>query len=242
MDKVLLVDDDVHILKSTRAFLDGRGYQVLCARTAAEALALCQSAALDCIVLDVDLPDGSGVELCERLRQVSRVPVLFLSAYSRTDDRIRGLLAGGDDYMGKPFSLTELELRVRVHISRRQGREETGLLRFGELEVDFGLREVRSGGQKANLSALEFDLLAFLVRHPGQVFSYAQLYDRVWNEPMNKGLHNLQMCMARVRMKLEDLCPGQSYIETVRRKGYRFRPEGGNPPENEKDPSGGQAR
>ena len=222
MDRVLLVDDDAHLLNITRAFFEGRGYEVLTASTAAQALALAAGAALDCIVLDVDLPDGSGVELCERLRQVSRVPVVFLSAYDRDDDRIRGLLAGGDDYVGKPCNLTELELRCRAHIRRSLGQEDGGVLRFGPLEVDLGLRQARCGGETAGLTALEFDLLAFLARHPGQVFSYEQLYDRVWNEPMNKGLHNLQMCMARVRMKLEDLCPGHAFIETIRRKGYRF--------------------
>lgn len=222
LDKVLLVDDDVHILRTVGDFLRAKDYEVFCAGTASAALAAAESTALDCIVLDVDLPDGSGVEVCKRLRQVSRVPILFLSAFNREDDRIRGLLAGGDDYLGKPFSLTELELRVRIRIDRMRGREAAEVLRFGELEIDLGLREVRAGEGKADFSPLEFDLLAFLARHPGQVFSYEQLYDRVWNEPINKGLHNLQMCMARVRQKLEDLCPGRGYIETIRRKGYRF--------------------
>ena len=226
MERILLVDDDPHILKTISAWLSPRGYDVICAGNAAEGWALAQSAVLSCIVLDVDLPDGSGVELCERLRQTSRVPILFLSAYNKEDDRIRGLLAGGDDYLGKPFNLTELELRIRIRIDRHHGRESLGVLRFGVLEIDLDARRVTADGQEGSFSALEFDLLAFLACHPGQVFSYEQLYDRVWNEPMNRGLHNLQMCMARVRQKLEDLCPGHTYIETVRRKGYRFVGEG----------------
>lgn len=125
--------------------------------------------------------------------------------------------------MGKPYSLTELELRLRLRIQQRLHVEIADVLRFDALEIDMGLREVRYRGISADFSTLEFDLLAFLARHPGQVFSYEQLYDRVWRSPMNKGIHNLQMCIARVRQKLELLCPGQHYIETVRRKGYRFR-------------------
>ena len=97
------------------------------------------------------------------------------------------------------------------------------MLRFGALEIDLSRREVRFNGTAAPFTALEFDLLAFLAQNPGQVFSYEQLYDRVWKSPMNRGLHNMQVCMARVRQKLDQLCPGMHYIETVRRKGYLFR-------------------
>lgn len=177
---------------------------------------------MDAIILDVDLPGLDGVSACRQLREVSRVPVVFLSAYHQEDDRIRGLLAGGDDYLGKPYSLTELELRLRLRIEQRLHVEAADVLRFDDLEVNLGLRQVRYQGRTADFSALEFDLLAFLARHPGQVFSYEQLYDRVWRSPINKSLHNLQMCIAQVRQKLELLCPDRHYIETIRRKGYRF--------------------
>jgi len=166
-----------------------------------------------------------GVTVCRRIREVSGVPIIFLSAYAKADDRIRGLIAGGDDYLGKPYSLTELELRIRLRIQRRHNKEMRDVLRFGELEIDLGLREVRYQENTSSFTALEFDLLAFLAQNPGQVFSYEQLYDRVWKAPVNKGIHNMQVCMARVRQKLEQLCPGAHYIETVRGKGYRFRQE-----------------
>lgn len=223
MYRVLLVDDDSHILDTNEHFLRKKGYEVLRSENAEAALRIASTTALDAIILDVDLPGVDGVSACRRLREVSRVPVIFLSAYDREDDRIRGLLAGGDDYVGKPCSLTELELRLRLRIQQRLHMEIAEVLRFGDLEIDLGLREVRYQGIAADFSALEFDLLAFLARHPGQVFSYEQLYDRVWKSPLNKGIHNLQMCIARVRQKLELLYPDQHYIETVRRKGYRFR-------------------
>lgn len=222
MYKVLLVDDDVHILNANETYLARQGYQVSRAENGEFALRLASSAAFDAIVLDVDMPGMDGVTVCRRLREVSGVPIIFLSAYARTDDRIRGLMAGGNDYIGKPYSLVELELRLRLRIQRHKKVETSEILRFGGLEIDLGLREARFNGEAAPLTALEFDLLAFLARNPDQVFSYEQLHDRVRKAPMNQGLHNIQVCMARVRQKLDALCPGLHWIETVRRKGYRF--------------------
>ena len=216
MYRVLLADDDTHILNTNRAYLEKQGYEVVTVQSGQEALDVAASAALDAIVLDVEMPGMDGVEVCCRIREVSGVPILFLSAYAGTDDRIRGLLAGGDDYLAKPYSLQELELRLRLRIQRRE------VLRFGGLTIDLGLREVRFGEQTAAFTALEFDLLAFLARHPGQVFSYEELYDRVWKSPMNQGVHNMQVCLARVRQQLDWLGPGAHHIETVRGKGYRF--------------------
>ena len=225
MYRILLVDDDPHIQRTNEAYLKKQGYHICTANNGADALKIASSTALDAIVLDVDMPDIDGVAVCRRIREVSGVPIIFLSAYARTDDRIRGLVAGGDDYMGKPYSLAELELRIRLRIRRRHNREIRDVLHFGELEIDLGLREVRCQEKSISFTALEFDLLAFLAQNPGQVFSYEQLYDRVWKAPINKGIHNMQVCMARVRQKLERLCPGVHYIETVRGKGYQFRQE-----------------
>ena len=210
MYRVLLVDDDTEVLALNADYLQKAGYQVACSETAEAALAVASCAALDAIVLDVHLPGMDGVAFCRTLREVSRVPILFLSAY-------------GDDYIPKPYSLRELELRIRLRIERRLQIETADVLTFGGLEIDLGLREVRFQGVAVReFSSLEFDLLAYLAQHPGQVFSYEQLYDRVWKAPLNRGVHNLQACMARVRQRLAALCPGQQYIETIRRKGYRF--------------------
>ena len=225
MYRVLLVDDDPHIQNANGTFLRNMGYEIYQADNGGDALKIASTAALDAVVLDVDMPGMDGVTVCRRLREVSQVPVLFLSAYAKTDDRIRGLLAGGDDYLAKPYSLVELELRLRLRIQRHYHIETSAVLRFGDLEIDLGLREVRYRGETAGFTTLEFDLLAFLAQNPNQVFSYEQLHDRVWKAPMNQGLHNIQVCTARVRQKLEQLCPGCHYIETVRRKGYRFRPD-----------------
>ena len=222
MYRILLVDDDPHILKTNEAFLKKQGYEVIAVNNGSDALQTASVAALDAIVLDVDMPGTDGITVCHKLREVSSVPIIFLSAYARTDDRIRGLMAGGDDYIAKPHSMTELELRLRLRIQRRYHIEVREALRFGELEIDPGLREVRYKGDTATFTSLEFKLLVFLAQNPDRVFSYEQLYDRVWKEPMNKGIHNMQVCMARLRQKLDKLCPGAHYIETVRGEGYRF--------------------
>ena len=141
------------------------------------------------------------------------------------EDRIRGLMAGGDDYLGKPYSLVELELRLRLRIQGRQNVLSSAVLCFDELEIDLGLREVRYNGERISFPPLEFELLAFLAQNPGQVFSYEQLYDHVWKSSLSRGLHNMQVCMARVRQKLKRICPKRQYIETIRQKGYLFRGE-----------------
>lgn len=223
MYRILLVDDDPHILITNRAFLTQKGYTVFTAENGAQALSIAQTAALDAVILDVDMPGMDGVTVCRRLREISGVPVIFLSAFSEVDDRIQGLMAGGDDYMGKPYSLVELELRLRLRIQSAHPIQAGEVLCFGPLEIDLGLRQVRYQGNSASFTTLEFDLLAFLARNPGQVFSYEQLYNGVWKSPINQSLHNIQVCMARVRQKLDLLCPGMNYIETIRRKGYRFR-------------------
>ena len=222
MYRVLLVDDDPHIQTTNAAFLKKKGYEIYQAETGTEALRIAETTALDGVVLDVDIPGMDGITLCRRLRELSGIPVIFLSAYAQTDDRIKGLIAGGDDYLGKPYSLVELELRLRLRIQRHYHVVSDKILQYGALEIDLGLREVRYGDNTVSFTALEFDLLSFLAQNPDQVFSYEELYNGVWRSPMNQGLHNIQVCMARVRQKLERLCPGVHYVETVRRKGYRF--------------------
>ena len=187
MYRILLVDDDPHIQTTNEAYLKKQGYQVYRADDGHSALALIQTAELDAIVLDVDMPGLDGVTLCRRLRETSSVPVIFLSAYAKTDDRIRGLMAGGDDYLGKPYSLVELELRLRLRIQGRQNVLSSAVLCFDELEIDLGLREVRYNGERISFPPLEFELLAFLAQNPGQVFSYEQLYDHVWKSPLSRG-------------------------------------------------------
>lgn len=224
MYNILLVDDDLALLQSNRDYFANRGYCVFCADCAKKAMAMIEAIALDCVVLDIDLPDGDGFEVCARARETSSLPIVFLSAYTETECRVRGLSIGGDDYLCKPFSLEELELRVQLRMRHRTAAVEERVLRFGELSINASTREVFMGDRQGDFSRIEFDVLLFLANHPGQVFSYEQLYDRVWKQPLVESRHNLQARVAGLRQKLVLLSPDRIYIETIRNKGYRFLP------------------
>lgn len=223
MYNLLFVDDDKALLDANQQYFSQRDYLIHTAQTAARALEILSSVRVDCVILDVDLPDGNGFEICQRMREVTSLPVIFLSAYTEAESLLRGFTVGGDDYMTKPYSQQELELRIRARIRGRYD-EPAPVLTFGLLCVDAGQRTVHYGQTQGDFSRIEFDLLLFLAKHPNQIFSYEQLYDRVWKEPLGESRHNLQARMAAVRQKLADLCPEQTYIETIRRKGYRFTP------------------
>lgn len=218
------MDDDKDVLRDNRQYFETLGYETLCVETAAEAEKLINCAALDCVILDVDLPDGDGFELCARAREKTGLPIVFLSGYTEEQSRVRGLSVGGDDYVCKPYSLQELELRVRARIRAGQNAAPPGPLQYGPLAIDPGSRSVRFGENSADFSTLEFDVLYFLARHPKEVFSYEQIYNQVWKSPINKGIKSLQVIIARIRRKLLELCPGHEYLQTVRRKGYLFVP------------------
>lgn len=222
MRRVLLVDDDKSVLEDNRRYFEQQGYEVICAATARRAEEIICAAALDCVVLDVDLPDESGFSLCSRLRERTSLPIVFLSGYTEEESRIKGLSIGADDYVCKPYSLAELELRVSARIRSGRMTAPPRALCFGLLVIDPGSRTVTYGDHSADLSTYEFDVLYLLARNPGQVFTYEQIFDQVWKVPVNRGLKSLQMMIVRIRQKLLELCPERDYIQTIRRKGYLF--------------------
>lgn len=222
--KLLFVDDDPEYLRMCREFFEKQGHAAVCVSDAKKAIHAAESTAFDCMVLDIDLPEWDGFDVCASIRSVSSLPIIFLSAYTEEEHRVRGLSIGGDDYICKPCSFLELEARIRLRIRRRIEDLPPERLRFGLLEIDTGRREVRYDGVKGDFSRIEFEIIAFLARHPGRIFSYGQLHDRVWREPINLGRHAIQARISEVRRKLYFLCPGKEYIETIRRQGYRFVP------------------
>ena len=162
MYKILLVDDDLALLESNRNYFVKRGYHVLCTDCAKQAMAMIETVTLDCVVLDIDLPDGDGFEVCARARETTSVPIVFLSAYTETECRVRGLSMGGDDYLCKPFSLEELELRVRLRIKRRDSGADEKVLRFGELTINSATRQVYVGHSMEISPALSLTCCCFL--------------------------------------------------------------------------------
>ncbi len=230
MYKVLMVDDDPLILENNQTFFRAMGYEVICAATAETAENIILSNALDCVVLDVDLPGMDGFTLCEKIRSKTGPPIVFLSGYTEEENRIRGLLVGGDDYVCKPYNLKELELRVQARIRAGRAAEPPKTLTYGPFSICPASCSVSYDSRSVDFSSYEFDVLYFLARHPGEIFTPDQIYDSVWKAPINKGQKSLQVIMGRIRKKLYELCPNHDYIQTKRYKGYLFVPTLDNAP------------
>lgn len=224
MKKLLFVDDDTDFLESNRLYFSRKGYDVFCADTAQKAQAIFTTASLDCIILDIDMPHINGLEICQKIRQSSATPVIFLSGFSDIENRIASFRAGGDDFLSKPYDILELELRIIARTRRNEQVFFSEKLQYGNLIIDCDRRLITYEGKTGDFSALQFDIISFMAKNPEKVFTYEQLYDMVWKTPIMKSKHNLQVTIATIRQKLAALCDGKQYIRTVSRKGYSFVP------------------
>jgi two-component system response regulator VicR len=211
---ILLVDDDTDLTMVTADYLEDAGFSVHIAVTAAEALNKMDNIHL--ILLDIGLPDGTGFELCKRLRQASPVPVIFISGRTGETDKMEGLDIGGDDYIPKPYSLGELLSRVKARLRRCYPQRE----RFGDIEVDIGGRKVWRQGTEVVLSAKEFDLLSVLLHHKNIALSKDFLLSKVWGEESEYEPSTLAVHIRWLREKLEDNPSVPKLIKTVYRVGY----------------------
>lgn len=225
MYTVLMVDDDPMILENNKTYFNKMGYAVVCADNAEAAEKIILSNALDCVVLDVDLPGMSGFTLCEKIRAKTGLPIIFLSGYTEEESRIRGLSIGGDDYVCKPYSLKELELRVQARIRAGRAAKPPKTLTYGSLSITPASCSADFETHSVDFSSYEFDVLYFLAKHPNEIYTPEQIYDSVWKAPINKGQKSLQVIMGRIRKKLHDICPDHDYIQTKRYKGYLFVPD-----------------
>jgi two-component system, OmpR family, response regulator len=221
--RVLVVDDEPNIVDVVSMALRFQSFEVETAATGAEALAAVERFRPQLMVLDVMLPDMDGFEVAERLgAQRGHVPIIFLTARDATEDKLRGLTSGGDDYVTKPFSLEELIARIRV-ILRRTGHaaDASSVLRFEDLELDEDTREVTRGGRPVELTATEYRLLRFFLLHPRNVLSRAQLLDNVWQYDFGGDGRVLETYVSYLRKKLD--AHGPPLIHTVRGVGYALR-------------------
>ncbi|MFD7659572.1 response regulator transcription factor [Actinosynnema sp. NPDC059797] len=221
--RVLVVDDERYLADLVATALRYGGFETATANSGGEALRRVGTFAPDLIVLDVVLPDASGVDLCRRLRREGvRAPVVFLTARDATEDKITGLTAGGDDYVTKPFSLEELVVRVRT-VLRRAAPEARGggVLRFADLEVDVDAHSVRRHGEPVDLTPTEFKLLRYLVANAGRVLSKRQILDHVWEYDFNGNDGVVQTYISYLRRKVDVFEP--PLIHTVARVGYVVR-------------------
>jgi two-component system OmpR family response regulator len=221
--KVLVVDDEQSITDLVALALRYEQFEVAVAHTGRQALNAVHSFQPDLVVLDVMLPDFDGFEVARRMGAESpTLPVLFLTARDATDDKIRGLTLGGDDYMTKPFSLEELVARIRAVLRRtRRATEEAQRLVFGDLEINEDTYEVHRAGKSVEVTATEYKLLHYLMLNPRRVLSKAQILDRVWNYDFGGDANVVEIYISYLRKKLDPL--GPPLIHTVRGFGYCLR-------------------
>ena len=223
--KILVVDDERAVRESLRRALELEGYEIELAADGQEALQLLETngdAQPDAVILDVLMPGVDGLEVCRRLRRSgNRVPVLMLTARDEIENRVAGLDAGADDYVTKPFALEELVARVRA-LLRRVSAGDDELLRFGDLELDPGTREVRRGGDPIELTRTEFALLELFMTNPRQVLTRSIIFERVWGYDFGFASNSLDVYIGYLRRKTE--AGGKSrLIQTVRGVGYALR-------------------
>lgn len=229
--KILIVEDEEHIADGLQINLEREGYDTVIAPDGHTALQYWKEGEFDLIILDIMLPGMDGLEICRIIRKSSdRIPVLFLSARDRDNDKVNGLLAGGDDYITKPFNLKELILRVAA-IFRRQvwyasGGIESGRYRFGEFWVDFTSYRAKGIDGEVELSQKECMIMKYLAEHANEVVTRDMLLNAVWGYNVYPSSRTVDNFIVRLRKIFEADQSHPKYIHTIRGAGYRFTPEG----------------
>lgn len=225
--KILLVEDDLSLINGLSFALKKQGYELEVARTVLEAAASWEKGSYALIILDVSLPDGSGFDLCQKIRRTSTVPILFLTAADEETDVIMGLDIGGDDYITKPFKLAVLLSRIHALLRRssRFQKEETELY-SADIRVELLKGKVYKNEEPVDLSASEYKLLCLLMENPGIVLSPEQILSRLWDCRESYVDHNtLTVYIRRLRMKIEEDPGNPKRIRTMRGLGYQWNPE-----------------
>lgn len=223
-EKVLIVDDDTRLSAMVGDYLREHGFAVTSAPTAGAGLAELDRSAPDAVILDVMLPDLDGFETCRRIRAVSDVPVLMLTAKGEETDRIVGLELGADDYLPKPFNPRELLARLKAILRRRSGTNntQTRVMRFGGLEIDPGSRTVTVDGKDVSITSYQFDLLTALARNAGRILTRNQIMDMVKGEELEAFDRSIDVHISRLRAAIEADAKNPRRIITVRGTGYVF--------------------
>lgn len=221
--RVLVVDDDADTRAAVCAALRNGGFLCSEAADVARARKVVTKSRPDIVVLDLGLPDGDGMDFLVELRRNDDLPVLVVSGRDSEGDRVLGLEIGADDYVTKPFSAVELASRVRS-VLRRTGSSSQSRVGFGTTTIDAEAREVTHKGKKINLTAKEFDLLAFFARHPRQVFSRVELLREVWHTTDTRSEATVTEHVRRLRLKIEEDPSSPRHLSAVRGVGYRLEP------------------
>lgn len=220
-EKILVVDDEKNIRKLLTDYFQLQGYQVYTAKNGEEALEKI-TVGPDIILLDINMPQMDGMEVCKKIRDYVSCPIIFLTARIQEQDRINGLMIGGDDYIMKPFTVRELGARVAAHLRREQRMQAREDIKFQQdLVINYSSRQVLFQGKPVNFTRTEFDLIEFLSLHKGQVFSRERIYELVWGYDGQGDSDIIMEHIRRIRMKLRKYTE-TVYIETVWGVGYKW--------------------
>ena len=221
---ILVVDDEREIVRALHRALKAHGYSVFTASSGEEAVEMVAKEHPDLVLLDLLLPDISGLEVCRRVRAESNVPIIVLSVKDTERDKVEALDLGADDYVAKPFGIDEVLARVRVALRRAVQPSSGAEPRFqsGPLAVDFARRRVELGGQDVSLTPTEFDLLKVLIIRRGKILTRQLLLKEVWGEKAHARAHSLHVYVAQLRQKIEPEPEHPQFILTIAGVGYRF--------------------
>jgi two-component system KDP operon response regulator KdpE len=222
---ILIVDDDNSMRMALHVTLSGMGFTVVDASRGEEALTLVQLTRFDAVLLDVDIPGMGGLEACRCIRNMTaHLPILMLTAMDGEDDQILALDAGADDYITKPFRLRELTARLRSAVRRRNAPDSNrdGTLRHGKLELDPVKYRVQKAGRPIHLTPKEFEMLQFLMSHPGELLTREKLFRSVWGTEHGEEFVYIRIVVSQLRKKIEDDLLNPQYILTVPGIGYKF--------------------
>ncbi len=226
MDEILIVEDDADIQKILSMNLSLEGFAYTIASTGMDAIKKVREKTPDLILLDIQLPDMNGIDLCQQLREMTAVPILYVTCNNEDKEKILAFAMGGDDYIEKPFNSRVLIARIKAHLRRNSINHNQNTLKkqitFDDIVIDLSAREVKRNGQVIELTAKEFELLTFFAQHPNQVFSAEQLLNQIWGYDSFSEKSTIIVHISNLRKKIEDYPVNPSYIITMRGVGYKF--------------------
>ncbi len=222
---ILVVDDEPQLRRVIRTLLAAKGYEVSEARSATEALERIRAAEYDLALLDINMPETTGIEVCRQVREHSEMPIIILTVRSAESDKVAALDAGADDYVTKPFGAQELLARIRAALRRSTitPKHELSRLRLGEIEINFASRQVKTAGTEVRLTSKEFDLLLYFAAHANQTLTHRELLQAVWGPDYGEEQEYLRVFINRLRKKIEPSPKSPRFLLTEPWVGYRLR-------------------
>ena len=229
MYRILVCDDEKDIVSALRIYLESEGYEVLEAYNGKEAVALTAGQEIHLVLMDIMMPVMDGITAMVKIREISNVPVILLTAKSEETDKVLGLTVGADDYITKPFNPVELQARVKSQLRRYMmlggGKPKNDILTIGGIELDDKSKEVTLDGEPVALTRTEYDILKLLLEHRGQVFSPAQIYQKVWKDVAYGTENTVAVHIRHLREKLEYDPANPRYLKVVWGRGYKIEDE-----------------